>query len=97
MAFNHVREGSALDEWRTTYINTHDNIADLMTKNLASGEKRTKFCKMLLHFLKPSIEIGKETGHHAAAAALRILLGPWMEAIIGSMEIWETELTAAQS
>ena len=97
VAFHHVREGSALDEWRTTYINTHDNIADLMTKNLASGEKRTKFCKMLLHFLTPSIEIGEEAGHHTAAAALRALPGQWIEAIIGSMEVWETELTAAQA
>ena len=55
VTFHHVREGSALDEWRTTYINTHDNIADLMTKNLPSEEKIIKFCKMLLHYLTPSI------------------------------------------
>ena len=97
VAFHHVREGSALDEWRTTYINTHDNIADLMTKNLASGEKRTKFCKMLLHFLKPSIEVGEEAGHHAAAAALRAIPSQWMEAIVGTLTVWETELSATQA
>ena len=97
MAFHHVREGSALDEWRTTYINTHENIADLMTKNLASGEKKTKFCKMLLHFLKPSIEVGKEAGHHAAAAALKAIPIQWMEAILGTLMVWETELSAAQA
>ena len=48
VAYHHVLEGSALDEWRTTYINTHENIADLMTKNLPSGVKRTKFCKMFV-------------------------------------------------
>ena len=31
VAFHHVRECSALDEWRTTYINTHGNVADLLT------------------------------------------------------------------
>ena len=46
VAFHHAREGSALDEWRAIYINTHENITDLLTKNLPSGEKRTKFCKM---------------------------------------------------
>ena len=55
VAYHCVREGSALDEWRTTYINTHENVADLITKNLPSGVKKTKFCKMLLHFLTPSI------------------------------------------
>ena len=38
VAFHHVQEGSVLDEWRATYINTHENIADLLTKNLPSGE-----------------------------------------------------------
>ena len=97
MAFHHVREGSALDEWRTTYINTHENIADLMTKNLPSRAKRTKFYKMLLHFLTPSIEVGEEACHHATAAALKALPGQWIEAIIGSMEVWETEQTTAQA
>ena len=53
----------------------HENIADLMTKNLPSGAKVTKFCKMLLHFLTPSIEVGEEADHHAAAAALKVLPG----------------------
>ena len=26
IAFHFVREGAAKDEWRTTYINTHDNF-----------------------------------------------------------------------
>ena len=50
IAFHFVREGCAADEWRTTYINTNDNVADLMTKPL-SGEKRWRFMRILLHHL----------------------------------------------
>ena len=96
VAYNHVREDSALDEWRTTYINTHENIADLMTKNLPSGVKRTKFCKMLLHFLTPSIEVGQENDHHTAVTAMEVLPGQWIEAIIGAVTVWE-EQTVAQA
>ena len=90
VAFHHVREGSALDEWRATYINTQWNIADLLTKNLPSGEKRTRFYKMLLHYLNPSIEVEKISDKAAAAAAVRVLPGRWIEAIIGAIELWET-------
>ena len=45
------REGSARDEWRTTYINIHDNPADLLTKPLPSGEKQSKFVGMILWWL----------------------------------------------
>jgi len=48
IAYHFVREGVARDEWRTTYINTHDNIADMLTKPLA-GTKRQKFVWMVLH------------------------------------------------
>ena len=86
VAFHHVRKGSALNEWRATYINTHENIADLLTKNIPSGEKRTKFCKMLLHYLNPSIETEKLSDKTAAAAVVRVLLGQWIESIIGAVE-----------
>ena len=48
IAYHFVHEGCARDEWRTTYINTNDNVADLLTKPLA-GPKRSKFVGMLLH------------------------------------------------
>ena len=48
IAYHFVREGCARDEWRTTNINTNDNVADLLTKPLA-GPKRSKFVRMLLH------------------------------------------------
>ena len=50
IAFHFVREGTAKDEWRTTYINTHFNIADLLTKSLPGGEKRTRFTSYVLHY-----------------------------------------------
>jgi hypothetical protein len=50
IAFHFVREGCAADEWRTTYVNTSLNVADLMTKPLA-GEKRWGFVRMLLHHI----------------------------------------------
>ena len=51
IAYHFVREGCARDEWRTTYMNTSDNPADLMTKPLPSGEKRNRFVRMLLWWI----------------------------------------------
>ena len=39
IAYHFIGEGCAKDEWRMTYINTHLNPADLLTKPLPSGEK----------------------------------------------------------
>ena len=51
IAYNFVREGVARDEWRTSYVNTHENEADLLTKPLASSEKRRGFVRNLLHHI----------------------------------------------
>ena len=51
IAYHFVREGAARDEWRTSYVNTHDNEADLLTKLLPSGEKRKGFVAKLLHHI----------------------------------------------
>jgi hypothetical protein len=51
IAYHFVREGCAKDEWRTAYINTHDNVADLLTKPLPSKKKQTKFIRMFLHHI----------------------------------------------
>ena len=40
IAYHFVHEGAARDEWRTSYVNTHENKADLLTKQLLHGEKR---------------------------------------------------------
>ena len=51
IAYHFVREGVAKDEWRTAYINTNDNVADILTKPLAGDEKRARFVKMILHHI----------------------------------------------
>ena len=53
IAYHFVQEGCARDKWRTAYISTHDNVADMLTKPVLSGEKRWKFLRMLLHHLAP--------------------------------------------
>ena len=49
IAYHFIREGVARDEWRTSYVNTHDNEADLLTNQLPHGEKRKGFVCILLH------------------------------------------------
>ena len=56
IAYHYVREGVARDEWRTSYINTHENPADLLTKPLPAGEKRHGFVKKILHWIFDSVE-----------------------------------------
>ena len=51
IAYHVVREGVAKDEWRTTYLDTHHNPSDMLTKSLAGGEKRTRFTSYLLHYI----------------------------------------------
>ena len=51
IAFHFVREGVAKNEWRTTYLNTHLNPADMCTKSLPGGEKRSRFTGYFLHYL----------------------------------------------
>ena len=51
IAYHFVREGTARDEWRMTYVNTHDNDSDLLTKQLPSGKKRKSFVQKLLHLI----------------------------------------------
>ena len=51
IAYHFVHEGVARDEWRTSYVNAHDNEADLLTKQLAHGEERKGFVSILLHHI----------------------------------------------
>ena len=51
IAYHYVREGTSRDEWRTAYIKTDDNMADMLTKPLPGGVKRTKHTGMVLHHL----------------------------------------------
>ena len=51
IAYHMVIEGDARDERRTTYISTHDNEANLLTKQLHAGEKRRGFIMYLIHHI----------------------------------------------
>ena len=51
IAYHFVREGSARDEWRTSYINTNDNPADLFSKPLYNKVKRLKHTSTFLHHI----------------------------------------------
>ena len=51
IAYHFVREGTARDEWRTSYVNTNENESDLLTKVLPFGEKRKKFVRCILHHI----------------------------------------------
>ena len=53
IAFHFVREGCVRDEWRTSYVNTHENIADLLTKALTDTDKRWRFISKLLRWVAP--------------------------------------------
>ena len=48
IAYHFVREGTAKDEWRIAYINTHANLSDIMTKAVPGGEKRQSLVRMIM-------------------------------------------------
>jgi len=50
-AYHFICKGCARVEWITTYVNTHENVADLFTKPLPTGEKWWKFIRRLLRHL----------------------------------------------
>ena len=51
LSYHCIRERFARYEWRTAYVNTHFNLADLFTKCLPSGEKWWGFVRRFLHWL----------------------------------------------
>ncbi len=53
VSYHFVREGVSADEWRTTYIDTSDNPADTLTKNLPAGENRYRKVRMFLYDIYP--------------------------------------------
>ena len=56
IAYHFVGEGVARGEWRTAYVSTHENEADLLTKTLPDGGKRRGFVNNLLHHVFDSRE-----------------------------------------
>ena len=53
VAYNFVREGVSCDMWRTTYIKTVDNPADVLTKSLPAGSNRKRKVRMMLYNIYP--------------------------------------------
>jgi hypothetical protein len=51
IAYHFVRKGVANDEWRTSYVNTPENEADLLTKLLLDSAKRRGFVRNHLHHI----------------------------------------------
>ena len=51
ITYHFVWEVCARNERRTAYVNTHANPADLLTKPLAAGAKRSGFVRMILYHL----------------------------------------------
>ena len=55
VAYHVVGEGVSHDEWRTAYVKSQENPADLMTKNLAVGVNPYKKVKMILYNIHPQV------------------------------------------
>ena len=53
VSYQFVCEGVSSDEWRTTYIPTNDNPADILRKNLPTGENRYRKVRMCLFDIYP--------------------------------------------
>ena len=51
IAYHMIREGAARDEWKITCASTHENEADLLTKQLTSGPRRRGFVMNLIHHI----------------------------------------------
>ena len=56
VSYHFVREGVSSDEWRTTYIKTNDNPADILTKNLPAGDNRYRKVRMCLYDIYPKVD-----------------------------------------
>jgi hypothetical protein len=51
IAYHFVCEGMVQDEWHTLYVNINDNEADLLIKQLLSGDKRRNFVQCVLYHI----------------------------------------------
>ena len=47
VAYHYVREGVSADVWRTNYVKTKLNPADILTKNLPSAINRYRKIKII--------------------------------------------------
>ena len=53
VAYHFVREGVSKDIWRTAYIRTSENVADIFTKIISSIKDRKRKIRMLLYDIYP--------------------------------------------
>ena len=51
ISFHFVCGWTAMDEWKTAYINIHSNHDDTFTNLLAGGEKKAEFIGCVLHYI----------------------------------------------
>jgi hypothetical protein len=51
ICYHFMRGGAANDEWTTSYVSTHSNESDLLTKLLLLGDKGKGFVRNLLHHI----------------------------------------------
>ena len=51
IAYHFIREGAASDEWRTLYVNTHNNEAYLLKKLPSSGDRMKGFIPRLMRHI----------------------------------------------
>ena len=49
IAYHFVREGVARDEWVTSYLNTHNNEDNLLTRIFPSGNKKEHCIFLFIH------------------------------------------------
>ena len=56
IAYHFIQEGCARKDLRNMYVNTHANPADLLTKSLAAGAKRSGFVRMILYHLSGKVD-----------------------------------------
>ena len=54
IAYHFVREGTSCDEWRIAYINTNENIADLLTKPLGKKGSTSSVKFFIIYIAKDS-------------------------------------------
>ena len=47
IAYHYVREGVANDEWRLSYVPSAENQADILSKPISGGAKRTQLTAMI--------------------------------------------------
>ena len=53
VAYHFVREGVSKDMWRTAYVRTTENVADVFKKVISSISDKMKKVRMLLYDIYP--------------------------------------------